>query len=95
MAVTPVLPPLQTQKEALFSNVRLRLGGGIIDLELDPSHYEAAYNYAIKVYRQRAQNATVESYTLMTVIKNIDTYTLPSEFINVRSLFRRTCSRRG
>jgi hypothetical protein len=26
----------------------------------------------------------------MTVIKNVDTYTLPQEFINVRSLFRRT-----
>lgn len=77
-------------KEALFNNLRLRLGGDIIDLELDPQHYEAAFNYAIKIYRQRAQNATIESYTLMTVIKNIDTYTLPQEFINVRALFRRT-----
>jgi hypothetical protein len=66
------------------------LGGDIIDLELDPQHYEAAYNYAIKVYRQRAENAVQESYTLLTVEKNVDTYTLPSEFINVRSLFRRT-----
>jgi len=77
-------------KQALFDNVRLRLGGDIIDLELDPQHYEAAYDYAIKTYRQRAQNATQESYTLMTIIKNVDTYTLPSEFINVRSIFRRT-----
>ena len=77
-------------KQALFNNLRLRLGGDIIDLELDPQHYEAAFNYAIKVYRQRAQNANVESYTLMTVIKNVDTYTLPSEFINVRCLYRRT-----
>lgn len=77
-------------KEALFNNIRLRLGDGIIDLELDPQHYEAAFNYAIKLYRQRAQNATIESYTLMTVIKNVYEYTLPQEFINVRSLFRRT-----
>jgi len=59
-------------------------------LELDPQHYEAAYNYAIKVYRQRAQNATAESYTLFTIEKNVDTYTLPQEFINVRCLYRRT-----
>jgi hypothetical protein len=26
----------------------------------------------------------------LTVVKNVDTYTLPSDFINVRSLFRRT-----
>jgi hypothetical protein len=87
---TPTNANLLELKEQLFNNCRLRLGGDIIDLELDPQHYEAAYDYAIKTYRQRAQNATIESYTLMTVIKNIDTYTLPSEFINVRSIFRRT-----
>jgi hypothetical protein len=87
---TPTNFDLEELKQALFQNLRYRLGDGIIDLELDPQHYEAAYNYAIKVYRQRAQNATVESYTLMTVIKNVDTYTLPAEFINVRCLFRRT-----
>lgn len=87
---TPTNYNLEELKQALFENVRLRLGGDIIDLELDPQHYEAAYNYAIKIYRQRAQNATQESYTLMTVIKNVDTYTLPQEFINVRALFRRT-----
>ena len=81
---TPSGLTLDQLKQALFNNVSLRLGQGIIDLELDPQHYEAAYNYAIKIYRQRAQNATAESYTLMTVIKNIDTYTLPQEFINVR-----------
>jgi hypothetical protein len=87
---TPTNYDLEELKQALFENIHLRLGGDIIDLELDPQHYEACYNYAIKVYRQRAQNATQESYTLMTVEKNVDTYTLPSEFINVRSLFRRT-----
>lgn len=87
---TPTNSNLEELKQDLFDNVRLRLGGDIVDLEVDPQHYEAAYDYAIKVYRQRAQNATQESYTLMTVVKNVDTYTLPSEFINVRQLFRRT-----
>ena len=87
---TPSGLTLDELKQALFQNVRYRLGDGIIDLELDPQHYEAAYNYAIKVYRQRAQNATAESYTLFTIEKNVDTYTLPQEFINVRCLYRRT-----
>lgn len=77
-------------KEQLFNNLRLRLGDGMVDVELDPAHYEAAYNYAIKLYRQRAQNATQESYTLMEIHANVNTYTLPSEFINVRQVFRRT-----
>lgn len=87
---TPNGLTLDELKQAMFQNIRLRLGDGIIDLELDPDHYEAAYNYSIKIYRQRAENATAESYTLMTIVKNVDTYTLPQEFINVRSIFRRT-----
>ena len=87
---TPSGLTLNELKESLFANLQYRLGGGIIDLELDPEHLQAAYNYAIKIYRQRAQNATAESYILMTVVKNVDTYTLPQQFINVRSIFRRT-----
>jgi hypothetical protein len=87
---TPSNLTLDELKQALFTNLGYRLGDGIIDLELDPQHYNAAYNYAVKVYRQRAQNSTAESYTLMTTLKNVDTYTLPAEFINVRSVFRRT-----
>ena len=87
---TPTNLTEEELKQALFKNLALRLGDGIIDIELDPQHYEAAFTYAVKLYRQRAQNATIESYTLMTVIKNVYEYTLPSEFINVRSLFRRT-----
>jgi hypothetical protein len=90
LLATPNNQDLIEYKQGLFENLRLRMGGDIVDLELDPQHYEAAYNYAIKLYRQRAQNANIESYTLFTVQKNVYEYTLPSEFINVRSLFRRT-----
>ena len=81
---------LSELKEELFKNLRYRLGDGMVDVELDPEHYEAAYNYAIKIYRQRAQNSTQESYTLFKIEKNTDVYTLPDEFINVRCLYRRT-----
>ena len=81
---------LEQLKESMFDNIRFRLGDGIVDLELDPEHYEAAYNFAIKVYRQRAENSVQETYTLLTVQKDQDTYTLPAEFINVRQCFRRT-----
>ena len=77
-------------KEQLFNSCLFRLGQNIIDLEVDPEHLEVAYNYAVSTYRQRAQNSTQETYTLFTVEKNIDTYTLPSEFVNVRCLYRRT-----
>ena len=81
---------LEERKQQLFDNLSNRLGAGIIDLEIDPAHYETAFNYAVQVYRQRAQNATEETYTLFTTETNVDVYTLPEQFINVRSLFRRT-----
>jgi hypothetical protein len=81
---------LNELKEELFKSLRYRMGDGIVDLELDPEHYEAAYSYAVKVYRQRAQNATQESYTLLELHEHQDVYTLPREFISVRQVFRRT-----
>lgn len=87
---TPTGYTLDQIKQELYRNLRYRLGDNIIDLELDTEHFEAAYVYAVKIYRQKAQSATKESYTLMALIANQDVYTLPSEFINVRALFRRT-----
>lgn len=77
-------------KQALFRNVQLRLGAGIIDLELDPEHLEAAYNYAIATYRQRGQNAYEESYSLLMIENDRNSYILPQEIMNVRQVFRRT-----
>lgn len=81
---------LQEMKSALFNNVRYRLGAGIIDLELDPEHFEAAYQYAIATYRQRAQNAYEESYSLLEIESDRNSYILPQEVMNVRQVFRRT-----
>lgn len=77
-------------KQKLFRNVELRLGAGIIDLELDPEHLEAAYNYAVATYRQRAQNAYEESYSLLMIETDRNSYILPQEIMNVRQVFRRT-----
>jgi len=81
---------LQTLKQNLIDYVRLQLGDQIVDIELDANHYEAAYQRAIGVYRQRAQNAYEESYTFMELVTNVNIYTLPQEVITVRQIFRRT-----
>lgn len=86
----PINQDLEQAKKNMFDNILYRLGQDIVDLEVDPTHLNAAYDYTIKTYRQRAQNSTIECYTLMTTQKNVFEYTLPPEFINVRALFRRT-----
>lgn len=77
-------------KQRIFKNIELRLGGGIVDIELDPVHYEASYQYAIATYRQRGQNAFEESYSLLTIQKDQNSYILPQEVSMVRQVFRRT-----
>lgn len=77
-------------KQDVFTYVEKRLGGGIIDVELDPDHYEVAYEKAIGVYRQRAQNAFEESYAVLELQENVNTYTLPQEIDSVRQIYRRT-----
>ena len=77
-------------KEALFKNISLRLGAGIIDLELDPEHYNAAWNFAVATYRQRGQNAYEEAYMLLEIQQNQNSYILPQEVTKVRECYRRT-----
>lgn len=81
---------LSTLKQNLIEYVQLQLGGEIIDLELDPAHYEAAYQKTIGTYRQRAQGAYEESYSFFELVKDQSIYTLPQEVISVRQCFRRT-----
>lgn len=81
---------LETLKQNLIEYVQLQLGDQIIDLELDPAHYEAAYQRTIGTYRQRAENAYEECYIFLPLIENVNIYTLPQEVQVVRQVFRRT-----
>lgn len=85
---TPIT--LEKLKENLFDYVRLNLGDQIIDIELDPAHYEAAYQRTLGTYRQRANNAYEESYSFLQLIADQNIYTLPQETVSVRQIFRRT-----
>jgi len=80
---------LDQLKTDVFEYARLTLGDQIVDVELDPAHYEIAYKKAIGVYRQRAQNAYEESYLFLELQENQNLYTLPKEVQTVRQVFRR------
>ena len=77
-------------KQDLIEYVKLQLGDQIVDLELDPAHYEAAYQKTLGTYRQRAENAYEEAYIFMELIRDVNIYTLPQEVASVRQVFRRT-----
>lgn len=77
-------------KQNLIEYVQLQLGDQIIDLELDPAHYESAYQRTIGTFRQRANSAYEEAYIFMELVRDQNIYTLPQEVTSVRNIFRRT-----
>jgi hypothetical protein len=77
-------------KSDLIKEMELRLGGGMVDVELDPEHYELAIKKSLQKYRQRAENAVEESFIFLSLQLDVSEYTLPDEIIEVRDIYRRT-----
>ena len=85
---------LQTKKQEVFDYVYALLGGGMVDVELDPIHYETALTKALTRYRQRSDNSVEESYLFMETVIDQNEYTLPNEVVEVRKIFRRSIGSR-
>jgi hypothetical protein len=94
LTVNMCMSELQTMQQEVFDYVKLSLGDGMIEVELDPKHYETALERAVNRFRQRSSNAVEESYAHLTLAKNQNKYILPDEIINVRELMRRTVGSR-
>ena len=76
-------------KQELVTHIGLRLGDQMVDVELDPEHYDLAITRALSKYRQRSENAVEESYAVLDLIGEQQTYILPDEVLSVRQIFRR------
>lgn len=85
---------LATKKQEIYDYVYTMLGGGMIDVELDPAHYETALDKALTRFRQRSDNSVEESYMFMPTIIDQNVYKLPQEVVEVRKLFRRSIGSR-
>ena len=85
---------IDIEKQKVFDYVKAMLGDGMIDVELDPIHYETALTKALTRFRQRSDNSVEESYMFMPTIVDQNVYTLPQEVIEVRQIFRRTVGAR-
>jgi hypothetical protein len=81
-------------KQQVFNYCKAMLGDGMIDVELDPIHYETALNRALAVFRQRSDNAVEESYAFLTLTESQNEYILPQEIQQVRQIFRRSVGSR-
>jgi len=85
---------LITQKKEIFDYVNAFLGGGMVDVELDPIHYEIALKKALSKFRQRSENSVEESYIFLETVIDQNEYILPTEVVEVRQIFRRSIGAR-
>ena len=86
---------LDQEKQKVFNYCRTMLGEGMIDVELDPEHYETALERALGVFRQRSDNAVEESFAFLKLELDQNEYTLPDEIQMVREVMRRSIGSRS
>jgi hypothetical protein len=89
MAANDQLETLNQLRNDMVDYIRLRLGDQIVDVELDKEHYEMAMKQALIKYRQRAPNASEESYAFLDLLPETQEYILPNYITEVRQIFRR------
>jgi hypothetical protein len=81
---------LTTLRKDITDYIYLRLGGSMVDVELDPEHYDMCINQAVRKYRQRAGSSVESSYLFLSILENQQEYVLPDEVQEVRQVFRRS-----
>jgi hypothetical protein len=74
---------LATQKQEVYDYVNTFLGGGMVDVELDPIHYQTGLKKALTRYRMRSDHAVEESYMFL------------NEIMEVRKLYRSSIGSRA
>ena len=83
------MPKNSKVRNELTKEVRLLLGDGMIDIELDPDHYDVAIEVALSKIRQRSENAVEEDFYSIELKKDVDEYTLPAEITEVKQIWHR------
>jgi hypothetical protein len=81
-------------RQPIIDYIRTSLGDGMIDIELDPSHYNLAIDKSLLRYRQRSEHAVEESFAFLTLEQDVNEYTLSKEVVTVRDVFRRSVGSR-
>lgn len=77
-------------RDDIIKEMELRLGGQMVDVELDPEHYHLAIDKALDKYRQRSENAVEESFVHLRLQRDLSNYTLPNQIIEVKDIYRRS-----
>lgn len=86
---------VENERQKVVTYCKLMLGGNMVDVELDPEHYNIAIDKALARYRQRSSNSVEESFGFFTLEVDKNEYYLPQEVTHVREMFRRSIGSRS
>ena len=82
----------QSNRAKITEEIRNILGEGMVDVELDPKHYEQGIDLAVDKFRAKSDNSTEEAFIFLELQADINEYTLSEEVIEVKQLYRRSIS---
>lgn len=77
-------------RDTIIQELQLRLGYGLVDVELDPDHYNLAITKAIEKYRQRSENSAIEAFVPIHLYIDTTDYTMDSDVTEVLRIYRRS-----
>ena len=86
---------LDQEKQAVYDYCKTMLGSGMIEVELDPIHYQTALARSLAVFRQRGDNSVEESFAFLKLEIDKNEYILPKEIQQVREIYRRSIGSRS
>jgi hypothetical protein len=84
----------ENQRESVVTYIKTMLGNGMVDVELDPAHYNVAIDRALRKFRQRSSNSVEQSFAFLTLQTDQNNYVLAPEIENVRRIYRRSVGSR-
>lgn len=78
-----------TPRGLLAKQIELMLGSGMVDVELDPEHYDLSITLGLEKLYQSSDGALLEKDIFVHITPDVSEYTLPSEVQVVRRLYRK------
>lgn len=84
-----------TQRNKLITQLKLLLGNQMVDVELDNEHYNLAIDIALETLMQKSDGGLIEDMLFITMQPEKQEYTLPSNVIEVKKLYRRGTGHTG
>jgi len=77
------------QRDKVIDELERRLGGSMVDVELDREDYDLCIDKALSKFRQRSSRAVEEAYLVLDLEQGKSEYILPTEVMEVRVIYRR------